>query len=125
MLQAPEDDDEALHSCWGGDVANIREQQASEDALRLMRNQLAALRGNAQLLNGRLERQAADHEAQTDACQTIITQTHQITQLSRRNTNVRSLALSLTDKRNVAAACEKSLHELRNALAKRSLTGMR
>jgi len=43
----------------------------------------------------------------------------QITSLSRRNTNVRSLALSLNEKRPLTAACEKSLLALRDALAKR------
>jgi hypothetical protein len=43
----------------------------------------------------------------------------QIIALSRRNTNVRSLALSLNQKRPLITACEESLRALRNALAKR------
>lgn len=39
--------------------------------------------------------------------------------LSRRNTNVRSLALTLDDKRKLIAPCEQSLRALRAALAKR------
>ena len=42
----------------------------------------------------------------------------QIVALSRRNTNVRSLALSLTQKRPLIAACEETLHALQDALAK-------
>jgi hypothetical protein len=42
----------------------------------------------------------------------------QIVALSRRNTNVRSLALSLNQKRPLIAACEESLHALSDALAK-------
>jgi hypothetical protein len=49
----------------------------------------------------------------------------QIITLSRRNTNVRSLALSLDQKRTIAAACEDSLRALRDALAKRGFTGIR
>jgi hypothetical protein len=49
----------------------------------------------------------------------------QIITLSRRNTNVRSLALSLDQKRTIAAACEDSLRGLRDALAKRGFTGIR
>jgi len=45
--------------------------------------------------------------------------------LSRRNTNVRSLALSLGQRRTLTAACEESLQALQNALAKRSLGGTR
>jgi hypothetical protein len=43
----------------------------------------------------------------------------QIVGLSRRNTNVRSLALSLNEKRPLRAACEQSLRALNDALAKR------
>lgn len=43
----------------------------------------------------------------------------QIVVLSRHNTNVRSLALSLDQKRKLVAPCEESLHALRDALAKR------
>lgn len=46
----------------------------------------------------------------------------QILTLSRQNTNVRSLALSLDDKRKLVAPCEESLRALRDALAKRGYT---
>ena len=49
----------------------------------------------------------------------------QIITLSRRNTNVRSLALSLDEKRKVTTACEDSLRALQAALAKRGFTGIR
>jgi predicted signal transduction protein with EAL and GGDEF domain len=49
----------------------------------------------------------------------------QIIALSRRNTNVRSLALSLDQKRTLIAACEESLHALQDALAKRGVRGTR
>jgi hypothetical protein len=49
----------------------------------------------------------------------------QIIALSRRNTNVRSLALSLDQKRKMTVSCEESLHALQNALAKRGYTGVR
>jgi hypothetical protein len=41
----------------------------------------------------------------------------QIVVLSRRNTNVRSLALSLDEKRKLIAPCEENLHALQAALA--------
>lgn len=49
----------------------------------------------------------------------------QIIALSRRNTNVRSLALALGQKRTVTAACEDRLHALQDALAKREFTATR
>jgi hypothetical protein len=45
--------------------------------------------------------------------------------LSRRNSNVRSLAMSLGEKRMLTAACEDSLRALRDALAKRGFTATR
>ncbi len=49
----------------------------------------------------------------------------QIIALSRRNTNVRSLALSLGKKRMLTAACEDSLRALQDALAKRGFSATR
>jgi hypothetical protein len=45
--------------------------------------------------------------------------------LSRRNTNVRSLALALNHKGKATDACEHSLQSLRDALAKRGFYGTR
>jgi hypothetical protein len=49
----------------------------------------------------------------------------QIVTLSRRNSNVRSLALSLNEKRKLTTACEQSLGRLLDALAARGFTGIR
>jgi len=49
----------------------------------------------------------------------------EIVTLSRRNTNVHSLALSLGEKRTLTAACEESLRALQDALAKRGFTATR
>ena len=45
--------------------------------------------------------------------------------LSRRNSNVRSLALSLGQKRTLTAKCEETLHALQDALGKRGFGGTR
>jgi len=49
----------------------------------------------------------------------------QIIDLSRRNTNVRSLTLTLNEKGKVTSACEQSLLALQDALSKRALAGTR
>ena len=49
----------------------------------------------------------------------------ELVSLSRRNTNVRSLALSLGQRRTLTAACEESLQALQDALAKRGLSATR
>ena len=48
-----------------------------------------------------------------------------ITALSRRNTNVHSLALTLNQKGQLTRACEDSLRALRDALATRGFSGTR
>ena len=47
----------------------------------------------------------------------------EIVTLSRRNSNVRSVALSLGEKRTLTAACEDSVRALQDALATRGFTG--
>ncbi len=49
----------------------------------------------------------------------------QLIALSRRNSDVRSLALSLGKKRMLTARCEDSLRALQDALSKRGFTGTR
>lgn len=63
--------------------------------------------------------------AATAALDRLMEVNAQIVGLSRRNSNVRSLALSLNQKRTITTACEDSLHLLRDALAKRGFTGIR
>jgi hypothetical protein len=49
----------------------------------------------------------------------------EILALSRRNTNVRSLALTLNEKGKLTRACEDSMRALRDALATRGFSGTR
>ena len=55
----------------------------------------------------------------------LVATNRQIVELSRRNTNLRSVALSLTEKRPAVAACEDRLHALQAALAKRGFVSHR
>jgi len=49
----------------------------------------------------------------------------QIVDLSRRNTNVRSLMLTLNEKGKATSACEQSLSALQDTLSERGLGGSR
>ena len=57
----------------------------------------------------------------TAALDRLNTLNSEIRTLSRRNTNVRALALSLGQKRVLAALCESTLHALQEAIARRGL----
>ena len=61
--------------------------------------------------------------AATTALDTFMNLNAQIVALSRRNTNVRSLALSLDQKRQVAGPCEDALRALVAALDKHGYSG--
>jgi hypothetical protein len=112
VLQAPHiaDADEAV-------MTRMEKQMAtSETAARQALDQLRALLPPAS--QGQLR-------AATAALDKFLDLNLQIITLSRRNTNVRSLALSLDEKRKVTASCEESLRALQAALAKRGFTGIR
>ncbi len=111
-LQAP-------HIAEGDDAAMARLEQrmtASEASARRSLDALAALvpaTSRARLT------------AATTALDEFMRVNTQILSLSHRNTNVRSLALSLDEKRTVTAACEDRLHALQDALARRGHTSGR
>jgi hypothetical protein len=63
--------------------------------------------------------------AATAALNRFVDLNKQIIDLSRRNTNVRSLALSLDQKRTITPKCEESLRALQDALSKRGYNGTR
>lgn len=64
-------------------------------------------------------------EAATGAFERFMSVNAEIVALSRRNSNVRSLALSLGQKRTLTATCEETLDSLQRELEKRSLGGAR
>jgi hypothetical protein len=59
------------------------------------------------------------------ALDSFLTVHAEILALSRRNTNVHSLALTMGQKRTLAASCEEILRQLQSALAKRELGSRR
>jgi len=120
-------------------VASVREIQAlqaphiaeaDEAAMSSLEKQMAAAEAGARRalrdLNGLAQPgsrpQLAAATAQLDRFMQL---NAEIVTLSRRNTNVRSLALSLNQKRVMTANCEASLQTVRESLAKRSFAGTR
>jgi len=63
--------------------------------------------------------------AATGALDSFMDLNRQIVELSRRNTNVRSLALALGQKRTLTAACQDSLRALQEALENRGFKATR
>jgi hypothetical protein len=112
VLQAP-------HIAEADDAAMTGLEQrmaASETAAR------KALQSLSAIVPGAAQPRLA---AATAALDRFMTANAEILRLSRRNTNVRSLSLSLGQKRMLTAACEESLQALQDALAKRGFTATR
>jgi hypothetical protein len=104
--------------------------EANDDAMTRIEAQMGALEAAArdalEGLSGVVEANArpeiATAHASLDRFRDI---SAQIVALSRRNTNVRSLALSLREKPMLTAACDDSLRQLEEALAKDGFTATR
>ncbi len=111
-LQAP-------HIAEADDAVMARVEKRMATAEVAARSALEAL---APLVNARSRPRLAAAAAALDRFMSV---NAQITALSRRNTNVRSLALSLNQKGKATGACEDSLRALRDALAKRGFAGTR
>ena len=112
VLQAP-------HIAEANDEAMTRLEKQMSSAEAEVRNSLKTIASLASASS------RSNIEAATDAFNRFISANAQITALSRRNTNVRSLELSLGQKRALAAACETSLQALQDALSKRDFTATR
>jgi hypothetical protein len=68
---------------------------------------------------------SAQLDAASAALDRVLSIHKEIITLSRRNSDVRSLALSLGEKRKVTAECEAHLQALEDALAKHEFTATR
>jgi hypothetical protein len=112
VLQAP-------HIAEADDAAMARVEKRMATSEAAVRSALEAL---APLVNARSRPRFAAAVAALDRFMSV---NAQITALSRRNTNVRSLALSLNQKGKATGACEDSLRALRGALAGRGFAGTR
>ena len=112
VLQAP-------HIAEADDAAMARVEKRMATAEVAARSALEAL---APLVNARSRPRLATAATALDRFMSV---NAQITALSRRNTNVRSLALSLNQKGKATGACEESLRAIRAALAQRGFAGTR
>lgn len=120
-------------------VSAVREMQvlqgphiaeANDAAMTRLEGQMASsealARGALQTLAGLLPPASRPHlAAATAALDSFNDINAQLIRLSRRNSNVQSLALSLGKKRMLTARCEESLHAIQDALSKRTFSGTR
>jgi hypothetical protein len=111
-LQAP-------HIAEAGDAAMMAIEERMASSEKAARTALQAL---SPLIRPASRQQLA---AATAALDRLMEVNARILGLSRRNSNVRSLALSLNEKRTVAAQCEESLRALHDELAKRGFSSAR
>lgn len=109
VLQAP-------HITEADDAAMTRLEQRMTMSERSAREALQSIGGLPGGPTGRVV-------AATAALDKFMSVNAEIVRLSRRNSNVRSLALSLGQKRNLSARCEEALRSLQDALERRDLSG--
>jgi len=109
-LQAP-------HIAEADDAAMAKIEARMSAAETAARHELAMLARHAGA--------ASQVAAATKALDRLMEVNSQIIHLSRRNSNVRSVALSLNQKRALVAACEEDLQALQTALSKRGFVGTR
>jgi hypothetical protein len=113
---------QALHAPHIADTADSAMSEAEARMQKAESTARSALRSLDALVDRSSRQRLADAGATLDR---FVATTQQITGLSRRNTNVRSLTLSLNEKGKVTATCEADLRHLQDALAKRGFAGTR
>jgi hypothetical protein len=103
--------------------------EANDEAMTRLEKDMAASESEARGALEMLARAQPSSKTQIDlaisALGRFMDLNAQLITLSRRNSNVRSLALSLGKKRMLTASCEESLRALQDALAKRGFPGTR
>ena len=109
----------APHIAEAEDAPMTTMERDMDRSLSVARKSLAALEAHA------APRAAPDLAAAQAALDEFSTLNAEIVSLSRRNSNVRSLALSLGRKRTIAAVCDDRLRQLNDALASHALAATR
>jgi hypothetical protein len=110
---------QAPHIAEADDAAMTRIEQQMKTSEGGVRSALDSL---GQLVPSSTQPRVAEARAAFDRFMSL---NAQIIDLSRRNTNVRSLMLTLNEKGKVTSACEQTLLALQDALSKRALGGTR
>jgi hypothetical protein len=112
VIQAP-------HIAEAGDEAMSRMEAEMDSAEARAREALASLRAGVRM-------EARPHlDAAARALDEFVNVNAELVTLSRRNSDVRSLALSLGRKRILSAQCDDQLRALQDALAKRDFIATR
>jgi hypothetical protein len=116
-------------------IASVREIEAlqaphiaasQDDAMTLLERAIGAAETSARAALQELSKLGVSVAPAADAAfKRFLEIDRQIVSLSRRNSNVRSLELSLGEKRQLTAACEQNLSALVAALAERSFPATR
>ncbi len=106
-------------------IAEPNDAQMTRMEERMATSEAAARRALDTLLSVVPPESRPQVTAATAALDRFMSINAEIIVLSRRNSNVRSLALSLGQKRTLTAKCEETLHALQDALAKRGFGGTR
>jgi hypothetical protein len=110
---------QARHIAQGDEAVMARLEQRMGAAERGVRGALDALKSAVN------QSAASRIDAATASFDVFMKINAEIVPLSRRNSNVRSLALTLGEKGKLTNACEATLRQLRDALTKRTLGGTR
>ena len=120
-------------------LASLRQIQALQaphiaspldDVMTRLEQEMTAAEADARIaLQSLAALTRADTKAKVAAAESaldrFVQSNQQIIALSRRNSNVRALALALGQKRNLAALCEDSLRELNESIAQRGFSATR
>jgi hypothetical protein len=104
--------------------------EAKAAAMDDLEREMASRQASAQEALSFLERSARPQSLSSlNAAKTALDRfeglSRQLIELSRKNTNVRSLELAMTQKPPLTSACDESLAALQNALANQAFTGTR
>ena len=110
-----------IHVLQAPHIAEVSEAEMTRLEERMATAETAARNALAELKRLVPAGSQSEVDKAAAALDRLISLNSQIRTLSRRNTNVRALALSLGQKRALTGACEDTIHSLQGALSRRGL----